>query len=56
MLLGNALPVVDSVQQPWNAQLPMVCWICGPVVAVGTVVNPVPVPVIDEVDRVVDGV
>jgi hypothetical protein len=42
VVLANALPFVPSVQQPWNAQLPMVCLICGPLVALaaGAVVAP----------------
>jgi hypothetical protein len=57
VLPDKARPFVASVQHPWNAQLPMVCLICGPVVAVGAEVEtPVPVPVAVEVDRVLEGV
>jgi hypothetical protein len=56
VVLAKARPLVASVQQPWNTQLPTVCLICGPLVAVavGAVVEPVPVA--DEIDSVLDGV
>ena len=56
-MLANARPFVASVQQPWKAQFPTVCLICGPLVAVaiGAVVEPL-LPVALEVESVVAGV